>query len=387
MILRGIVVLLVAVLLALQVVRTAAVQRPLPRSTIGARMWAMHPAVITDRTMAEIGASARRGEGLSPATVRQVEEIAERSPLAAEPFLINGAVAQARGDEVRAERLFEEARSRDPRSEAARYFLADRYLRSGRTAAALSEMAVFAKLVPTALVQFAPALAQFAHTPGVVPQMRHFFQSSPEFEPLVLSHLAADVRNADLILALASSGGRQQPWQAQIVGALVEQGQFERAHAVWKKIAGIKGSAAGIFNPQFENIDAPPPFNWTFATSGGVAEPDANGRLQVIYYGREDAGLARQLLLLGPGQYRLGMEVNGQPGDGSAVAWSTTCLPGKQVIFNLPLKHGQRAIAGAFVVPQRCPAQLLELIGSIGEFPQSIDFTIGKLQLIKAAGR
>ena len=60
---------------------------------------------------------------------------------------------------------------------------------------------------------------------------------------------------------------------------------------------------------------------------------------------------------------------------------------GMQVIFSLPLKHGQRAIAGNFAVPQGCPAQQLELIGSIGEFPQSIDFTIGKLQLVKAAGR
>jgi len=385
--LRWLVVLVVAVLLALQAVRTAAVQRPSSRSTIGEWTWPEHPAVITDRTMAEIGASARRGEGLSSTTDRQVSEIARRSPLAVEPFLIRGAVAQASGDEGRAERLFEEARTRDPRSEAARYFLADRFLRSGRTREALAEMAAFSRLVPTASDQFAPALAQFARTPGVVPQMRRFFRSSPEFEPLVLSNLATDARNASLILALARSGGPQQAWQAQIVGALVEQRQYSRAHAVWSRVTGIGNVTPGIFNAAFDKADAPPPFNWTFATKGGLAEPAGNGRLRVIYYGREDVVLAQQLMLLGPGRYGLAMEVNGQPGDGSAISWSVTCLPGNEVVFSLPLKHGQPANAGAFAVPQGCQAQRLALTGSIGEFPQSIDFTIAKLQLVKAATR
>jgi hypothetical protein len=296
-------------------------------------------------------------------------------------------VAQASGDEDRAERLFEEARTRDPRSEAARYFLADRYLRSGRTAAALSEMAVFSRLVPTAAEQFGPALASFARTPGVIPQMRRFFRSSPEFEPLVLSYLATDAGNADLILKLASPVSGSHPWQEQIVAALVDREEYARARAVWGTISGVKAPQARLFNPRFEAADAPPPFNWTFASSGGVAEPAGNGRLQIIYYGREDVVLAKQLLMLPPGRYRLGMQVQGQTGDGSAIAWTLTCLPQKRAILSLPVMQGQRTVAGDFMVPPGCPAQQLELTGSIGEFPQSIDFTIGNLQLEAAAGQ
>ena len=181
-------------------------------------------------------------------------------------------------------------------------------------------------------------------------------------------------------------GGPQQAWQAQIVGALVEQRQYARAHAVWSRITGIGNAAAGIFNPQFDKADAPPPFNWTFATSGGVADPLGMAACRSFITGVRTRSWRNNCCCSAPGQYRLGMEVNGQPGDGSAISWSLTCLPRNQVVFSLPLKHGQRASAGSFAVPQGCPAQRLELTGSIGEFPQSIDFTIGKLQLCEGGG-
>lgn len=389
MIPRQFVIAALALGLGFQVVRTAAMERPAPRQAIGAWMWPSHPAFILDRTMAEIGALARHGQKLPPTTLQHIKEIARKTPLAPEPYLIHGALAQESGQVARAERLFAQARLRDPRSETARYFLADRYLRSGRTGEALVEITAFSRLVPTAAAQFAPALASFAHTPGAIPQLRGFFRSSPEFEPLVLDQLAADVRNTDLILALAvgrPAGDPPQPWQAKIVGALVEQEQFTKAYDVWKKITGLPNIGGGLFNSEFDKVEAPPPFNWTFATSGGVAEPSGGGRLQVIYYGREDTALAQQLLLLSPGQYQLRMDVSGQVGDGTAIAWSLTCLPQKRAIISLPLKQGMRQAVIAFLVSPDCPAQRLDLIGSAGEFPRSLDFAVSKLKLTRIAG-
>ncbi len=137
----------------------------------------------------------------------------------------------------------------------------------------------------------------------------------------------------------------------------------------------------------FDKADAPPPFNWTFATKGGVAEPAGNGRLQVIYYGREDAVLAQQLLLLGPAGTGSPWRSTASPATAAQSPGRSPACRGNEVVFSLPLKHGQRATAGGFAVPQGCQAQRLELTGSIGEFPQSIDFTIAKLQLVKAAAR
>lgn len=390
MIARATIVVAAAVLLAVQVVRTAAVANPSTSATLGARLWPSHPSILIDRTMAEIGARAARGQSLPPAILRRVDDIARKAPLAPEPFLINGALAQIRQQQELAERFFLAARTRDPRSQAARYFLADRYLRTGRTEQALAEMAVLSRLLPEATAGFGPALAAFARTPGAVPQLRNLFRSSPEFEPSVLSELAADAANADLVLALwsrtpSSTDPLAAEWRSKLVNTLVEQGQFAKAYSTWLRVAGVNDGRSTIFNPGFGKVSAPPPFNWKLASAGGVVEPLPGDRLQVIYFGRNDTVLAEQLLLLGPGRYRLDMDVSAPPGEGGEIAWTLTCLPAANAIFRLPVAR-KGMLSGSFSIPEGCPAQRLQLSGLPGDFPQSQEFSIGKLSLAKVAG-
>ena len=387
---RAIIVLAAAALLAMQVVRTALIADPSTRMTIAPRLWPSHPTLLTNQTMAEIGAHAARGEPPPPATLKQVDAIARKAPLAVEPYLIEGALAQVEGKEEHAERLFLAARIRDPRSAAARYFLADRYLRTVRIAPALAEIAALSRLYIEARAQFGPALATFAQMPGGVPQLRRFFRTSPELEPFVLAHLANDARNADLVLALwgrrpVDPKAPPPDWQGTLVTKLIQQGQFGKAYATWRLVAGIDRGAGTIFNPGFRKITAPPPFNWAFSATGGVVEPTPGDRLQVIYYGRNDAVLAEQLLMLAPGRYQLGMDISGPLGDGADIAWTLGCVPRPEPIFRLPINR-QGRIAGNFSVPQNCPVQSLRLTALPGAFPQSQEFTIGRLSLIKEAG-
>ncbi len=391
MVARGLIVVAIGALLAVQVVRTALVASSTTRFTVAPRWWPSHPAVLTDRVMEQVGARARAGQSLPPETLRQVDEIARRAPLAPEPFLIKGALMQVERREELAERMFAAARLRSPRSEAARYFLADRYVRTGRIGPALTEIAVLSRLFPNGRPSFAPPLAQFARSPGAVPQMRRFFRTSPEMEPLVLSTLAEDARNADLVLALwtrrdTGNTADTAAWQSKLINKLVEQGQYAKAHAVWRSVAGVTESPGGIFAPGFAKASAPPPFNWAFANSGGVADPIAGGRLQVIYFGRGDAVLAEQLLLLAPGEYRLSMDVSEGPGEGGEIAWTLTCVPRSEPFFRLPVER-KGALAGSFAVPPDCGAQWLRLTGSPGDFPRSQEFTVGKLSLAKGGGQ
>lgn len=384
---RAIIVVGVGVTIALQVAATALVADRSTRASIAARLWPSHPALLINRTMTEIGAHAARGKSLPPETLRRVEVIASREPLAPEPFLIKGALAQVEQQQERAERLFAAARSRDPRSAAARYLLADRYLRTDRIALALVEIAVLSRLYPEARAQFGPALAAFAQTPGAVTQLRSFFRSSPEVEPLVLSQLAEDAKNAHLILVL---WGRREnnvdasssEWQVKLVDKLVQQGQFAKAHEIWRAVTGVRGASGTIFNPGFAKISAPPPFNWQFGTSGGVVESAPGDRLQVIYFGRNDSVLTQQLLLLAPGSYQLSTDISGPLGKGSEIAWTLACMPGTEPIFRLPVEEKGR-LAVSFAVPPGCSAQRLQLIGLAGEFPQSQEFTVGRMRLAK----
>ena len=387
MVARVVIVLVVAGLLAFQVARTAMVAKPSVRTALGARLWPSHPAVLTDRTMAEIGARAAQGQSPAPETLRRVEEIARKAPLAAEPFLIKGALAQVEQRQEQAEGLFVAARSRNPRSVAARYFLAEHYLRTGRIALALGEIAALSRLFPEARAQFGPALAAFARMPGSQPQLRSFFRSSPEMEPLVLLSLAEDARNTELIMALwagrQGTGETGPEWQAKLLGKLIEGGQFAKAHATWRRVAGVNPDRAAVFNPGFREGPAPPPFNWRLATAGAVVEPAAGNRLQVIYYGREDTVLAEQLLVLPPGRYQLSMAISGSLGEGSEIAWTLTCVPRTEPVFRLSVDRTGR-IGGQFTVPGGCPAQRLQLTGSPGEFPRSREFTVGEFSLKRA---
>jgi len=383
---RAIPVALIAALLGFHVVRTAMV-RQFPSGTA---LWPGHPAGVLNQAMAEIGATAARGERLSAPVLAKVEQVARQVPLASEPFLIHGAVAQMDGRDQRAERLYLEARSRDPRSPAARYFLTERYLRTGRVEPALTEMAVLSRLTGAVGV-FAPALAAYAKTPGAVRPLRRFFRAAPEFEPFVLSNLAADARNLGLITALWTRSPGADPqahaqWQGQLVAKLVEAGDFRRAHAAWREFAGLGNVAPGVFNPEFRKLAAPPPFNWTFGSAGGLAQPAGSGQLELIYIGRDEAVLAEQMLMLAPGRYAIGMQVSGDVKPGSGIAWSIECATaGKQSLLALPLdRQSAGRLRGAFTVPAGCPAQRLRLSGSPGDFPRTVEFTLSRFELQRA---
>ena len=382
---RAILVALVAAILAFQVVRSAMV-RQLP---LGTAVWPGHPDVLLARTMAQIGAIAARGGRLPAPLLEQVAEVARKAPLAPEPFLVHGALAQMDRQERTAERLYLEARNRDPRSPAARYFLAERYLRTGRTDAALNEMAVLSRLTVGA-GPLAPAIAAYARTSKAVEPLRRFFRTAPEFEQAVLAQLAADPANLDLILALWSGPStqwraEQSAWQAAIMGRLVTAGDYRRAYAAWRRFAGVRSAGQGVFNPEFREIPAPPPFNWTYGSAGGLANP-GNGRLEVVYFGRDETVLAQQLLLLPPGRYTLGMQVSGDIQPAGGVAWTVECLPQKRSLLTLPVaRKSSGGLAASFAVPQGCPAQQLQLTGSPGDFPRAVEFTLARFNLARAS--
>ena len=340
--------------------------------------------------MAEIGARARGGQSLTPPILESVDRIAAKAPLAPEPFLVRGAVAQIERRDQVAERLFVAAAWRDPRAVAAHYFLADRYLKTRRVEQALTEMAVLSRLVPATAQSFAPAVASFVAAPSARPAVRRFLRTSPEFEPAVLVELARDPANADLVLQLWSGVTPPAPnWQGQIVQSLVKAGQFDKAKAVWGRVSGVKPSGALLFNPEFRALPAPEPFNWAFNTSGGVVEPTEGDRLRVIYYGREDAVLVEQLLMLTPGRYRLSLEYSGGSRGEGAVSWAVRCRPNDQMIGQLPLsaERAGRPVELAFEVPaEGCRVQSLRLVGSPAEFSSSVEVMVGKLRLERAGG-
>lgn len=381
---RVAIVALVAALLAFQVVRSAAVADREARPALAQALWPSHPAVMTDRALLAIASAAVRGQSVPAETRSDVRRIAIKAPLSPDPFLIEGAIAETEGRSAAAERLLLAARDRDPRSRGARYLLAERFFRTGRMTAALIEMQALVSLQSRGAEAFVPALVGFARAPGAVPQLKAFFLRYPQVESAVLSVLAIDAANTDLVLALSNAREPDPVWHRNLISALVADGQFVRAQSVWAGLSGVRAKA-GLFNPAFAEIAAPPPFNWEFPqNSEGVAEPNGEGGVDVLYYGRAKAVLARQLLLLPPGRYRLAANVSDASGEAGAVRWVVRCAKADKVLAQLPVRAG--SVAGGFAVPADCEAQWLQLQGLAGDLPGTTELKIGDLRLTAGPG-
>ena len=382
---RIVAVAAVSLLLATAVVRNASVEAwAESRPDLAARLWASHPDVERIDLMAKVGGSARAGEGAGPDIRLRSVRLAAQQPLAVEPYLIAGVAAQMEGSRNRAERLFNAAHRRDVRSLPAHFFLADLYLKSDRLAPALREIAHLGRLSPGGLSAVPPYLAQYAREPANWEPMRTVLREHPELYEGILATLATDPRNSAAILALADPAHRnfRSPWLPTHIAALTAAGEYARARSLWADVAGPGGNRDGlIYDPGFRDSNAPPPFNWELASSGlGLAERQSSGMLQVIFYGSQSGTLARQLLVLNPGTYRLAMHVGGVIPDPQALMWSVQCDKGKTPIALFPVAR-PGAYRWTFTVPAGCPAQWLQLDGRAQDMNARTEVTIGNVSL------
>ena len=388
--LRAIAVAVVAMLGIWQVIRTAYVEAYAANQPMKAAvLWPSHPDVLFKTALAEIAGAAAAGQPIPRGRIDAIYAAAADAPLAPEPFLVRGVDAQVAGNSALAGRAFEAARLRNPRSLAAHYFLADHYLRTNQPGPGLAELVRLTRLVPDGILSVAQYYARYAKEPGGAARMREVLRVHPEFAPEVLSALAGDAANADLILFLAgdqqNSSDEPPLWHGRLVEALVGAGQFQKARTVWSKLSGEPVTDdPTLFDAQFSGKKAPPPFNWSLlSNASGLAEEQGNGRLHIIYYGRDNATLASQTLTLRPGRYRLAFKIDGSSKALSSLSWKLNCLPSSRAFFSLGLPAAGGPAAGEFSIGGDCPAQQLALTGSSPDFPETVDATLSELSLTR----
>ena len=297
-------------------------------------------------------------------------------PLNSTALLVSGTQAFAGGELRQAERLLLAAAERDPFAPAPRFLLADLYLRQGRGKAGLVQLDYLLRRVGPAAVSLLPALVQFARTPNGARQLRALVSTEPDLRERLLELLAADPSNLQHVLTLAGprTQGAAPQWQATLLTAMLARQDYQRSHQLWLRFAGLRaGGGSELFNSRFLPGGPPPPFNWRFNSgSAGVAEAQPGSGLHVIYYGRADAVLAEQMLLLPPGRYRLQHDATGSSNN---LSWAVVCLPGGSS-QSAPASGDLR-----FMVATTCKAQRLELRGSIGEAAETVDMNIRQIRI------
>ena len=183
-------------------------------------------------------------------------------------------------------------------------------------------------------------------------ELRRFFVLAPTVRDRTLSLLAGDARNAPIVLALMPnprSISKESDWPRRLIQSMVLANDYAGAEAMWTRLSGVSERGL-LYNPQFRDLPAPPPFNWNYGSgSSGVAEPSGRGGLDVIYYGREDATLANRCCVCAG---RKAGDADRRPSRESGIAWDRS--------FVTPVRHRssnchlERQGRGPFRGPSPC---------------------------------
>jgi hypothetical protein len=386
---RSIAVALVAALLAALVIGQATVEAGAGKGEVqGTRVWAGHPSVILEVGLAEVGRTTTEGRPVDKALITKLIHAAAKAPMAPEPYLVRGVEASSQGNNKLAGRAFLAARARDPRSIAARYFLADHYVRSGEIGPGLNEISALVRLLPQSVAGMAPYLAAYARNPEGTDAVRALLRKHPQLEPVVLQALAADPRDASLAISLWNGKASEavHPWQNMLLETLIAAGRFDEANGAWSKFSGNK-QETGPGRVNFANRQQGP-FGWAYASgASGIAEAQGDAGLRLVYFGRDDLVLASRVMMLGPGRYSLSMTIDGKS-SAEPLAWTIECLPSGPEIARLSLGGVSEAgsVRSTFrIPPEGCHAQRIRLTATATELSEKIQLTIGNF-LIRQEG-
>lgn len=276
------------------------------------------PSPVSQALISLNRASARNGIA-DPLARALLENALRRAPLLADPFIVAGLDASARNDFVRAQRLMEEARRRDPRSIIPRYWLFDNYLRNGDYSRGIAEAGALIRIQPAARPAAVAVLTALLQVPRARPALAAALRRRPAWRGTFFEQAAASPRLRDPAAALLRAitpGGAAYTGQDQlaIIRGTVRAGNHARAYALWLRTlpADQRPGTPGLFDGGFRRGSEAPPFGWRLpkASSGAtriVAAPDARSGsgLAVRTEGERATLLAEQLVLSSPGPLRL----------------------------------------------------------------------------------
>jgi hypothetical protein len=139
--------------------------------------------------------------------------------------------------------------------------------------------------------------------PEVVPIVADALAHSPRWAATFRRYVPKDEAALRNYLALRRQAGFRERWDsdAQLVAALTQKGLFREAFATWREIEGADADRFG-----FVTGDSFAPIGWQLVVRGDrVAHIADDGTMTVSVERGAGGELARQLLQLAPGRYRL----------------------------------------------------------------------------------
>lgn len=369
--------------------------------------WKAQPVLAEQLWPGQARALVRRGESAfakgptDPARLREAEGLGRASlrtqALEGKALQLLGLVANAREDQAAAERLMTLSARLSRRNGFVQLWFVDNDARAGRTAAALSHFDIAMNASPALNGKLYPVLTNALQDPGIRREFAGYVRRKPEWLPSFLGYAADQGTNpAATARAVIAAGGlpRGEAYSATVallLGKLATNGRFEELLALYKVQA--PRNAAGVptslgFEPA--GIDQTlAPVAWEFLPSdSGQASliPGTGGSgpaLRLEAYDAARVDVARKVLFLSPGQYRLNHAVTplSEGARGSLRLTLVCARQGGATLAEIPLERSGNRIV---TVPAGCTAQAatIAIVGATGS--DAFEAALTRLTIIPA---
>lgn len=337
----------------------------------------------------------------SPASLALARDAAQRDPLTGDPYFLHGAARRLAGDPRAAARLVDLAVHRDPRFIPA-WFWRIGFAAEHRKVADATDAAVrVIEISPDSREQTIPLVVRLTLSPASWPRIRRALATptgatwrESYFNQLVAAGVEPSIVFSAIDVVRETSGkppGARE--QEALLASMVQKGDFERAYTAWLGWLPPESlsKVAYLYDGRFSGAPGAKPFNWILTSSGdGAAVIDKQHGLRIDYTANQPVQLARQIILMTPGRYRMtSVSLLDQPMSQDAevpLLWQVICLPKRQAIATVRLPDATSAKGAAIVfdVPPGCAAQQLSLEGLGMEFPIRVGGYVRSVEIEKA---
>jgi hypothetical protein len=330
-------------------------------------------------------------------TLGLVNPAAAAEPLAFEPFFVAARAAEQAKDLPRELALLEEARRRRATWLPIRLLLVRAYFNVGRRGDMAKEIDYILRMNEQARMIMLPELVKLLRYGDTRNYVAGMLAVNPPWKADFFN-TARDRRVppeiVEELLRLAKAQGSDTAQEEQLlVTSLISAGRANEARARWLLTLppAQREPSRFLYNGDFRSGPAGE-FGWTVTALGvGRADLIAAGeqsRMRALYDGGSNAELARQLVALSPGRYRLRVtgRLTSAAGAGQLM-WAIRCHPDGPDLLRMPvapLGEQDRTIEAAFSVAAGCLAQSVRLIGEPGDMSSPVEAEFARIEISNA---
>ena len=350
-------------------------------------------ALRIDPENAEVAAS--RAEQLlrdDPASAAKAEALARRalrrSPVSAAGARMIAAARDIEGDPTAVRRLMAYSESLSQRDLPTQVWLIQDAVQHNDVKSALHHYDIALRSSEASKSLLFPVLIQAIGQPAVVAELVPTLAARPAWAASFLDRAARDAQDLEGLAAMLrgiASRGYAVP-RAVLAEASARMVDARRYDIAWQTYAVGDAPAQRdmIRDPDFLRLGmADGPFAWTNVSGDGLSvEARGYGSHTALAY-RASTGtggvIARQLLMLRPGNFTLSGAVPERAPDSPAPALRLTCASSGQPITML--SADAPAFAKPFAISAGCPAQWLEIVVDGGDNPLGASGAVGGLHV------